>query len=231
MKFTLPFELFPLESEPKSNLISEFLEANPELRLRSPRGVFVELVESLGYIELLIRINPDTSMNDLRYSGEWLLEWRDCVHNWNKERLSITWEDAGEHRLFQHLENLFENEGKSYKDLATLINTEIVDWINKSISYREKLVTLEGVKSGKDDINNHREIVGLRLSVSNSIANAELLLKTLGFPQNEINLWIATIYDEVKDGRFEPNLQDEPVDHIKVRNFLKYRRNKRNQGV
>jgi hypothetical protein len=224
-------QLFQDLPEPNDFLVSEFLEENSDLSLRSPHGVIVELVESLGYIELFIRINPDTTINGIRNSGGWLLEWRDRVHDWNKRRLELNWDDVGELRLFQHLDSLHENEGLSYQDIAILINSEIVEWIKKTLKDREAIIELEKRRPSGEFENWRHELVTLRISASYAIDNVRLILKTLGFPEEEIDEWIITFEGEVKDGKNEPFLKDEPIDRIKVRNWLKYRRQIHDKGV
>ena len=224
-------QLFQDLPEPNDFLVSEFLEENSDLRLRSPHGVIVELVESLGYIELFIRINPDTTINGIRKSGEWLLEWRDRVHDWNKRRLELNWDDVGELRLFHHLDSLHENEGLSYQDIAILINSEIVEWIKKTLKDREAIIELEKRRPSGEFEKWRNEIVVLRISASYAIGSVQLILKSFGFPNDEIDIWINTVAKELKEGTDEPFLKDEPIDRVKVRNWLTYRRKIFGTGV
>lgn len=215
---------FPDEFEVEKSLVYRFLNENPDLDFRSPNGIFVELVESIGFIEILIRIDPDTTITAIRNSSEWIIEWRDRVHRWNDQEIARGQEADVELRVFQYLDQKHKKEGLSYQSIAELVNTEIVEWIEISYTIHKELISQSRRGPEKDSNEWRKQLVSLNLSASDALENARSILRVLGFPKDEIELWIKTLSDEFDARRSKFLLKKEPVNREKIRNWLEYRR-------
>jgi len=208
-------------------VIEKFLIENPDLRFKSPSGVNIELIESFGFVELMIRVDPNTTINSLRDSGSWIIEWRDRVHTWNRTRLGLG--DNGENRLFAHLDSL--NKDKySYGEIAELVNSELVEWIESAMLARQNMELSPGPSPEMDFETWKNEQWKFRFSELTAISNFHLLLRTLGFDNKEIGHWKDTLSKEVKLQKSKIQIKDEPVSREKIRNWLEHRRKRSNVG-
>lgn len=192
-----------------SQKAKEFGQTTHDLDPMSESGVVVWVVDSNGWLKIMLELDEDTTHQNIRDAIPLALKWRNRLLEWQGPLL-----EGGDNWAMNSL-HLSQERGASYKDLANQINRGITEYLNEFNEYLKELKEAEPHFKTKLDFfmwrPQHRR---------NSLEEASELMTLIGFRDDEIEDILNYGLECIQEG--EPPFMDEyPVTSERMRSTIR----------
>jgi hypothetical protein len=173
-------------------------------------------IEVDGRIRIMIEIDEDTTTNQIRDVAVYALELRD-----NLLAFQGPWLGGGDNLQLEQLSR-YQEHGKSYKQLARLINEKTEAYLREYLAYREEVDRLypDVFKSiFESDFYYHVFSTQFRNN-SASLIHARELLRVLAIKDEDVTEILKRGIESIKAGE-KPFTEDYPIHQLKIKEKLR----------
>jgi hypothetical protein len=190
----------------------QFVFQNPDLQLVTDDGILIQIIDVDGWLHLMLDIgqyvsNPSTA---IRKAAKLAAEW-------NKRLLDYqgAWTGGGDNELMERLLYRFEH-GKSYKELAEMVNGKVEEHLREYLAYRAEIN--ERYPEYKTEFDNDFYFYVFSTEFKNScmgLNHARDLLRAIGLKDDEIRQELIDGLERIIAGK-KPFPPGRPVSKVKM---------------
>jgi len=200
------------KAEGLSKKAGQFRAKNLELPLATEDGIIIQIIEVDGWLHIMLDIgqyvsNPSTA---IRKAASLAAEWNSRLLDFQG-----AWYFGGDNELMERLLSLHEH-GKSYKELAKLINEKVEKHLQEYLAYREEVD--KQYPQYKAEFDKDFYFYAFSTLFKNScmgLNHSRDLLRAIGLKDNEIDQELRDGLDRIKKSE-KPFPPDKPVSKVKM---------------
>jgi hypothetical protein len=211
-----------------SDKAMQFMGQNDELvNLAYEKSrVFARSIDVDGWLRVVLEVGENTTNEQLRKAIPYALELRDRLLDFQG-----AWMSGGDNLFLEHLSDM-QQYGKSYKQLAEMINERVAKYLSDYLAYREEVNNLYPEYKSEFERDFYFFIFSTKLKTNSSaLSHANSLLAALGLQSDEITLILKDGLERLKVDQKSFD-EDYPISQRKMIEKLRtWREGKKHKSI
>jgi len=195
-----------------SKRAGQFIAQNLDLPLATEDGIIIQIIEVDGWLHVMLDIgqyvsNPSTA---IRKAASLAAEWNNRLLDFQG-----AWYFGGDNELMERLLSMHEH-GKSYKELAKLINEKVEKHLREYLAYRVEVD--ERYPQYKKEFDKDFYFYAFSTEFKSScmgLNHSRDLLRVIGLKDDEIEQELRDGLERITKGE-KPFPPDKPISRVKM---------------